>query len=140
MSDIDGARPVPDAAGSTWAGGLSVFAASVMIVLGLFEFFEGLVAVVDGNEFLVSTKDYLAQFDDTTWGWTHMLIGAVVVVTGAFIAAGNSVARGVGIGLVSLSALANFMFIPYYPLWALTVLTLDVLVIWAFANAGRPAR
>jgi hypothetical protein len=73
--------------------------------------------------------------DTTAWGWTHLLLGLVVAGTGAAIVAGSGIARWVGVVIVSLSALANFAWIPYYPLWALVVLTLDVLVIWAFASA-----
>ena len=136
MSDATSRRPVPDYQGSSWASGLSVFAASLMMVLGVFQFFEGLVAVVDGNDFLLNTKNYVVQFDASTWGWTHMILGVVVAATGLFILTGNTVARGVGVGIVSLSALANFLWIPYYPLWALTVLALDVAVIWALTNAN----
>jgi hypothetical protein len=136
----DTRRPVSDTAGSTWAGGLSIFASSMMIVLGVFECFEGLVAVVDGDEFLLTPRDYVVQLDTTTWGWTHLVLGAVVAVTGALIIAGKTFARYVGIGIVSLSALANFLWIPYYPLWALVVLTIDVTVIWALASADLGER
>ena len=136
MSDATSRRPVPDYQGSSWASGLSVFAASLMMVLGVFQFFEGLVAVVDGNDFLLNTKNYVVQFDASTWGWTHLILGVVVAATGLFILTGNAVARGVGVGIVSLSALANFLWIPYYPLWALTVLALDVAAIWALTNAN----
>ena len=71
-----------------------------------------------------------------------MVLGVVtffeglVAATGLFILTGNRLARGVGVAIVSLSALANFLWIPYYPLWAMTVLALDVAVIWALTNAN----
>ena len=136
MSDVTSRRPVPDDANSAWAGGLSVFAASMMMVLGVFQFFEGLVAVVDGDDFLLKTRNYVVQFDASTWGWTHLILGVVVAATGVFILTGNKIARGVGIFIVSLSALANFLWIPYYPFWAIIVLALDVAAIWALANAN----
>ena len=136
MSEATARRPVPDGANSTWAAGLSVFAASIMMVLGVFQFFEGLVAVVDGDDFLLKTRNYAVQFDASTWGWTHLILGVVVAATGVFILTGNKIARGVGIFIVSLSALANFLWIPYYPFWAIIVLALDVAAIWALANAN----
>ena len=136
MSEATARRPVPDGANSTWAAGLSVFAASIMMVLGVFQFFEGLVAVVDGDDFLLKTRNYVVQFDASTWGWTHLILGVVVAATGVFILTGNKIARGVGIFIVSLSALANFLWIPYYPFWAIIVLALDVAAIWALANAN----
>ena len=136
MSEATSRRPVPDDANSTWAAGLSVFAASMMMVLGVFQFFEGLVAVVDGDDFLLKTRNYVVQFDASTWGWTHLVLGVVVAATGVFILTGNRIARGVGIFIVSLSALANFLWIPYYPFWAIIVLALDVAAIWALASAN----
>ena len=50
---------------------------------------------------------------------------------------GQTWARVIGITLAALSALANFAFIPYYPIWALVVIALDVFVIWALAAHGR---
>ena len=35
-----------------------------------------------------------------------------------------------------LSAIANFAFIPYYPVWSLLLITLDIFVIWAVAAHG----
>ena len=112
-----------------------MFAASLMMVLGVFQFFEGLVAVVHGNDFLLSTKNYVVQFDASTWGWTHLIL-ELWWPRRLLHPTGNKVARGVGIGIVSLSALANFLWIPYYPLWALTVLALDVAAIWALTSAN----
>src|SRR4051794_6252172 len=140
MAETSTRRPVADNADSPWASGLSVFAASMMMVLGVFQFFEGLVAVINGDDFLLKTRDYLVQFDATTWGWTHLILGAAVATTGAFILSGNHIARGLGIFIVSLSALANFLWIPYYPLWAIVVLALDVAVIWALATANLGER
>jgi hypothetical protein len=78
----------------------------------------------------------VVQFDASTWGWTHLILGLVVAATGVFILTGNAIARGVGIFIVSLSALANFLWIPYYPLWGIIVLALAVAAIWALASAN----
>ena len=125
----------PPAGGSPWAAGLSVFAASILMVVGLFQFFEGLVAVVNGDEFLIRTSDYVFKLDATAWGWTHLILGVVLFLAGLGIFAGNLFARSVGILAAGLSALANFLWIPYYPIWAIVVLTLDVFVIWALSTS-----
>jgi len=118
---------------STWAGGVSVFAASMMLVVGAFQFFEGLVAVAN-DTFYVKTQDYVLQLDTTQWGWIHMILGALVVLAGVFIFTGNIVARSVGILLAGLSALANFFWLPYYPLWSIVIIAIDVFVIWALCS------
>ena len=118
---------------STWASGVSVFAASMMLVVGAFQFFEGLVAVAN-DTFYVKTPNYVLQLDTTQWGWIHMILGALVVLAGVFIFTGNIVAPSVGILLAGLSALANFFWLPYYPFWSITIIAIDVFVIWALCS------
>jgi hypothetical protein len=121
---------------SGWAVGLILFAAIMMIMAGTFQAFAGLVALFE-NEFYVATRNYLFQFDATTWGWVHLLVGLVVALAGFAVMAGRTWGRVVGITLAVLSALANFAFIPYYPFWSMTVIALDIFVIWALAAHGR---
>ncbi|WP_432936998.1 DUF7144 family membrane protein [Kribbella sp. CA-253562] len=130
-----------DAAGeqhevSSWAVGFILFAGVMMIMAGTFQVFAGLVALFE-NEFFVATRNYVFQFDATAWGWIHLLGGVVVAAAGLAVIAGQTWARVVGIVLAGLSALANFAFIPYYPFWALTVIAIDIFVIWALAAHGR---
>jgi hypothetical protein len=121
---------------SGWAVGFIMFAGIMMIMAGFFQLFAGLVALFE-NEFYVATRNYLFQFDATTWGWIQLLIGLVVALAGFGVLAGRTWARVVGITLALVSAVANFAFIPYYPFWALTVIAIDIFVIWALAAHGR---
>ena len=121
---------------SGWAVGFTLFAAIMMLMSGTFQALAGLVAIFE-NEFYVATRNYLFQFDATTWGWIHLLVGLVVAFAGWGLLSGRTWARVVGITLAVLSAIANFLFLPYYPFWALTVITLDVFVIWALTAHGR---
>ena len=121
---------------SGWAVGFIMFAAIMMIMVGIFQALQGLIAIFE-NEFYVATRNYLFQFDATTWGWIHLLVGLVVAFAGWGLLSGRTWARVVGITLAVLSAIANFLFLPYYPFWALTVITLDVFVIWALTAHGR---
>ena len=124
---------------SLWAAGLSTFAATLMIVVGLFQFIEGLVAVINGTDFLVRTANYVFTFIASTWGWFHMIVGLGAAVAGGFIFTGNVFARSVGIALAGVSAIANFMWLPHYPIWAIVIIALDVFVIWALCtvNLGK---
>jgi hypothetical protein len=118
------------------AVGLILFAATMMIMAGTFQAITGLVAVFE-NEFYVATRNYLFQFDVTTWGWIHLLVGLVVAAAGVAVLSGRVWGRAIGITLAVLSAIANFLFIPYYPFWSLLIITLDVFVIWALSAHGR---
>jgi hypothetical protein len=114
------------------AHGFVVFAGVIMIMSGTFQAVAGLVGLF-ANEFYVATRKYVLQFDVTTWGVIHLLVGLLVLFAGFAVIAGQSWARVVGIILVGLGALANFAFIPYYPFWSLLIIALDVVVIWALA-------
>ena len=121
------------------AVGFILFAAIMMIMSGVFQALEGLIAIFK-NEFDVATRNYLFQFDITTWGWIHLVIGVVVAFAGWGLLSGRTWARAVAITLAVLSAIANFLFIPYYPFWSLLIITLDVFVIWALTAHGREYR
>jgi len=122
-----------------WAVGFILFAAIMMIMAGVFQALAGLVAIFE-NEFYVPTRNYLFQFDATTWGWIHLLVGLLVAFAGWGLLSGRTWARVVGITVALVSATANFLFIPYYPFWALTIITLDIFVIWAIAAHGGELR
>jgi hypothetical protein len=123
---------------SGWAIGGTIFAAVIMIITGCFHVIAGLTAVIK-DKFFVTTPNYLLTFDVTGWGWIHLAIGALLVVAGIFVLRGNLLARAVGITMAAISAIANFLFIPYYPFWSLLMIGLDVFVIWALASYGRRA-
>jgi hypothetical protein len=124
---------------SGWATGFILFAAIMMMMAGVFQALNGLIAIFE-NEFYVATPDYIFQLDATSWGWVHLLLGVVVGLAGWGLLSGQTWARVVGITLAVLSAIANFLFIPYYPVWSLVIITIDVVVIWAIAAHGGALR
>jgi hypothetical protein len=117
-------------------GGL-LFAATIMVLTGLFQFFQGIAAIAK-DQIFVTTPNYLFKFDTTSWGWIHLFIGLFVALVGAFVFTRAPWARFVAIAFVALQAFSNFFFLPYYPFWALTIIALDIFVIWALTVApGR---
>jgi hypothetical protein len=107
----------------------------LMLLAGMFQVLVGLLAVFE-NEIYVQTRNYLFKFDVTTWGWIHLVVGVVVGLAALGLLRGRTWARVVGI-LAVLSAIANFLFIPYYPVWSLLIIAVDVFIIWALAVHGR---
>ena len=122
--------------GSTAGAGWVFFAAIMMIVLGIFGVFEGLAAIIKSGFYHVP-PNYYVSINATGWGWIHLIISIIVILAGFALFQGATWARVVGIFMASVSAIANFLFIPYYPIWSLLIITLDVLVIWALAAHGR---
>lgn len=121
---------------STWAVGYEVFAAVMLMLIGAFHAFAGLVALIN-DEFYVVGKKWVFQFDITTWGWIHLILGIVLVLAGIGVLTGNLAARIVGVIVASLSAIAAFMYLPWYPIWAIVVIAVDIAVIWALTAHGR---
>jgi hypothetical protein len=118
-----------------WAMGFIVFAAVMMMMIGVFQALAGLAAIFE-NEFYVQARNYLYEVDVTAWGWIHLILGVIVALAGFGVLSGATWARVVGITLAVLSAIANFLFIPYYPFWSLLIIALNVFVIWALAVHG----
>ena len=123
---------------SSGAVGLIVFAATVMIIGGVMQALQGLVALFN-DTFYVVGEEYLFQFDVTAWGWIHLLLGALVAVAGWAVFSGKLWGRMVGIVLASLSLIANFVFLPHYPVWSIIVIALDVAIIAALCHYDEPA-
>ena len=120
---------------SGWAVGGTVFAGVMMLLIGLFHAVAGLVALID-DEFYVVTANYTFEFDVTAWGWIHLIVGLGVLATGFGLFARKAWAGVAAIMICMLSALVNFFFIPYYPIWSLLVIGLAVWVIWSITRAG----
>lgn len=123
---------------SGWTIGLSAFAGSVMILSGTFQVFQGLAAILN-DQFFVVGQNYLYKFDVTTWGWIHLTLGLIIGFAGFSVFSGQTWARGVGIFLAILSAIANFFYIPYYPVWAIMIIALDIFIIGALASYNQEA-
>ena len=117
--------------------GWILFAAIVMIMGGIFAFFEGLAALLRHGNFYHNVSNYPFGSTVTAWGWVVLIAGIIVTLAGFYVMTGALWARIVGITIASLSALANFFFIPFYPFWALMIITIDIFVIWALAAHGK---
>jgi hypothetical protein len=108
----------------------------MMILIGSFHIIVGLAGILE-DEFFVATPNWLLEFDATTWGWIHLLAGIVVLLAGFGLFSGAVWARTIGVILATVSAIANFAFIPYYPVWSLAIIAVDIFVIWALTAHGR---
>jgi hypothetical protein len=121
MTDLGSSRPQVDTTRPAYGGdpdptawtGWVVFASFMMIMVGSFQAIEGLVALFDDGWYHVTRNGLLVEADYTVWGWTH---------------------------LAAISALVNLAFIEAYPIWAVLIITIDVLVIYALVVHGRELR
>ena len=116
--------------------GMTLVAAVLMMIGGLFDFFEGLAALIRGNFFVV-LPNYAFSVSVTGWGWLHLVTGIVVFATGAALLTDHLWARVVGVVVAGLSAVMNFVMMPYQPVWAIVVIALDIAIIVALCAPRR---
>ena len=123
------------------AMGFTAFAAIILLVIGVFQVLAGITAIAKDNVQIyahtTADKTYFLHLSTTGWGWMHLILGIVIFMAGLGIMSGQVWARTVGVVLAGLSAIANFAFIPIYPVWAIVIIALDVTVIWALTVHGR---
>jgi hypothetical protein len=127
-----GNRPDP----TGWTGWV-VFASFMMFLLGAFQAIQGLVALFDDGFYIVSDRGLVVDLNYNVWGTIHLILGILLLLSGAGVLTGNLAARTVGVILAGLSALANLVFIEAYPIWSVIIITVDVLVIYALTVHGR---
>jgi hypothetical protein len=121
-----------------WTGWIG-FAGVMMIIAGSLNAIYGLIAVVN-DEWVVWGNRANLYLDISQWGWIHLFLGLALMLAGFGVFSGNVLARTVGVIAAGVSLIANFMFIPAYPVWSLVVVTIDVLVIWALTAHGSEMR
>jgi hypothetical protein len=117
------------------AGAFTVLAATLMILSGLWGFFIGITGVLSGGFYARVPTTYTFSLSPYGWGIVQAIIGGVVFCAGVCLLLGMMWARVVGITLAVISALANFLFLPHYPIWSIIVIALDVIIIWALTTS-----
>ena len=116
---------------SAWTGWIA-FAAVLMMVMGSLDFFEGLIAVAR-DKYYALTPNQIIVFDVSTWGWIILIWGLIVGFAGFALLSGRGWARWFTIVVASLNFIVQLGFVgaSQYPLWALTVMGLNIVVLYA---------
>ena len=117
------------------AGAFTVLAATLMILSGLWGFFVGITGVLSGGFYATVPATYTFSLSPYWWGIAQLCIGAVVFAAGVCLLLGMTWARVVGVTFAVISALANFLFLPHYPIWSIIVIALDGIIIWALTTS-----
>jgi hypothetical protein len=109
-------------------GGWLTFAGILLLIVGVMNFIGGIGAIDDSKFFVANTKYVLGDLH--TWGWVLLILGTVQIFTGFGLFARNGLARVMGVIFASLAAIASLLILPAYPLWALALFTMDILIIY----------
>jgi hypothetical protein len=124
--------------GAAWVGWI-IFAASMLLIVGMFNILEGIIALVDDQR-LVVTPNKFVVVDLTQWGWTILIFGAVMVATGIGLFTAQTWARVLAIIVVGLHALSQVGWLGAYPIWSLLMIALDVVVLFALCARWSAVR
>ncbi|MFC1444276.1 hypothetical protein ABUW04_39220 [Streptacidiphilus sp. N1-10] len=115
-----------------------VFAAVVMAVSGVLSILQGAAAIAKNVPY-ANVLHYAYRFNVSAWGWIHLLFGVALVVIAVCLLGGMVWARWAGVLFAATTMALQFIFLPYYPAWALIVITLDVVILWALLmHASEP--
>ncbi|MQS08143.1 DUF7144 family membrane protein [Streptomyces alkaliphilus] len=115
------------------AGGV-LFAAVLMLIGGFFDALRGVMAI-GSDEVFVATADYTFSLDLTAWGWIHLIAGLVVIAVALGLFSGATWARMAAVVVAAVLIVANFLSLPYYPLWSVVAIAFYGFVIWALTTA-----
>ncbi|MGW2649419.1 DUF7144 family membrane protein [Streptomyces sp. NPDC001393] len=130
MTTTPSARAHPRSTRQAWAGGLTAFAGVMLLLAGLLGVFRGIMGIAQDNVF-VTTPNYVFKADLTTWGWIHLVLGAIAVIVSFGLSTPTLWARVAGVAIAGLVIIANFLSLPYYPVWSVVMIALSGFIIWA---------
>jgi hypothetical protein len=127
--------PYSDADGAGWV----LFAGVMLAMLGTLNFIDGIAAVSNSTFFVNDAKFILSDLN--TWGWILIVMGVVQGMTAIGVWMQLTAVRWIGVTIAALNAIVQMFFISAYPFWALTLFTLDILVIYGLvAHGSRTSR
>lgn len=119
--------------------GWTAAAAVLMTFGGIMAIFEGISAIAKDDIF-ITTPNFTYAFSLTGWGWIHLILGALALVAGLALFTGATWARVTGVVLAGLGMISNFVWLPYAPVWSITLMIIYGFVIWALcAPRGEPS-
>jgi hypothetical protein len=129
-------EPVEYEERSAWATGGYLLASVLMIFSGLVTVFVGITGIIRGS-FFPSVPNYTFYYSVFGRGVTDLIIGAVILAAGVCLLMGMIWARIVGVVLAVINGVANFLFLPYAPLWSIVVIAVSIFIIWALTGGHR---
>lgn len=121
-----------------WVGWV-YFAGFMMLITGILQMIAGFAALLNDKYYVVG-PEHLVVFDYTTWGWVHIGLGLLLTTAGTAVVNGQTWGRVVAVFLAALGLIANFVFLPAYPIWSLVLITIYLFVIYALTVHGDEAK
>ena len=108
------------------------FGAIMLMLVGAVNVLDGVVAVTNADYL----KNDLLFSNLETWGWFFIVYGTFQFSVGVALFGGSRLAQWLGIVIAGLNALAQLAFQAHEPAWSLTMVVIDVVVIYALVRYG----
>ena len=124
-----GSRTTPEYRGAPEASGWTIFASILLVMVAALDGLWGLAAVLNDEVVTVGGSGVIV-WDISAWGWFHLVLGAIMFVTAGGLWTMKSWARWTAVALAVVSAITQVGVLPAFPLWAIVVIALDVVVIY----------
>lgn len=123
---------------SGWVGWV-YFAGILLVVRAFFQAFLGIVSLMKPS-FYVVNDSHLAVYNYTAWGWVHLIMAVIFLTAGFSLFHGGMWGRVVGVLVAALGLVANLVFLPAHPVWALAAIVIDALILFALVVHGDEAK
>jgi hypothetical protein len=114
--------------------GLVLFASILMLIVGIFNLIYGIAAIANSHVFTANAHYVFGNL--RTWGWIALIIGALQLLAGGGVLAGNQAARWFAVAVLGLSAIDQMFSIPAYPFWSLIIIAVDVVALYGLCAYG----
>ncbi len=111
----------------------------MIIIVGTFNVIDGLVAITNVNYFKNvggGSAELPVTNNVKTWGWVVLILGAILILSGFLIFAGNMFGRVIGVLAAGANMIVQLAYLPHYPFWSFTMILVDILVIWGIVVHG----
>jgi hypothetical protein len=118
----------------TTGNGWITYASLMLGLAGAFNVIDGIIAV-SKSKFYVAGATFVVS-DLKTWGWIVLVAGALEVAASIYVTSGSEMARWFGVGAASVNGIVQLLFLPAYPLWAISAFAMDILIVYALVVYG----
>lgn len=115
--------------------GWVAFAGVMIAFVAILDILWGIAAIANSH-FLINGNHFVVQ-DRNAWGWWTLIIGVILLIAAFSIWNGHEFGRWIGIIFAALSAFGHlFNMRDDSPWWALVVIVIDILIIYALVVYG----
>ena len=111
--------------------GWVTFAAVLVMIAGLYNVLSGAAAIAESDSVTAQVQEVLYSIDIKTWGWFWLIVGIAQLITAILLFSRSPTGAIIAIMGAMVSASFTIFIIFVAPLWAITVVALDIGIIWA---------